>query len=49
MEWATNNWFVLAVVIYGAASEIIGISPLKDNSVIQVIMSILGKIFGKKD
>lgn len=47
MEWLQDNYFTVAVIAYAALSEIIGISPLKDNSVVQVILSILGKIFKK--
>ena len=31
--------------VYGAASEIIGLLPVKQNSVVQMIMSVLGAIF----
>ena len=34
-------------IIVAAASEIIALSPLKDNSVIQLIFSLLGQL--KKD
>ena len=48
MEWLQDNWFTAAVILYAAVSEIIGISPLKDNSVVQIIMSVMGKVFKKK-
>lgn len=47
--WVQNNWFTVAVVLFGAASEVIGMSPLKDNSVVQLLLRILGGIFKKKD
>ena len=37
------DWFTIAVIVFAAASEIIGMSPLKSNSVIQLILHILGK------
>lgn len=48
MDWLQANWFTIAVIVYAALSEVIGISPLKDNSVVQVVMSILGRVL-KKD
>lgn len=48
MEWLTDNWFTVAVVAYAAISEIVGMSPLKSNSIVQLIMSLLGKILVKK-
>ena len=48
MEWIQENWFTAAVVLYAAFSEIIGMSPLKDNSIVQLVMSILGRIFKRQ-
>ena len=35
-------------IIVAAASEIIALSPLKDNSVIQLVLTALNSIKGKK-
>ncbi len=48
MEWLQENWFTVAVVVYAAVSEIIGMSPLKSNSIVQLVMGLLGKILVKK-
>lgn len=48
MEWVQENWLVIAAIVWAALSEIIGMSPLKDNSVVQLIVSIVGKILPKK-
>lgn len=42
------EWFTVGAVIFGAVSEIIGMSKLKSNSVVQVAMAILGRVFGKR-
>jgi hypothetical protein len=47
MEWLQANWLIVAAILYAALSEIIGISPLKQNSVIQLVMAILSKLIGK--
>lgn len=39
MEFLAENWVAIAGVVFFAASEIIGMSKLKDNSVVQMIMS----------
>lgn len=49
MEWLSDNWLPIAAIVYAALSEVIGMSPLKDNSVVQVIMSILGRLLPKKE
>ncbi len=47
MEWLQNNWLTIAIILYAAFSEIVGMSPLKSNSVVQLIMSIFARIVGK--
>jgi hypothetical protein len=47
MDFLTNNWQAIGAVILFAASEIIGMSPWKTNSVVQVVIAVLGKIFRK--
>jgi len=49
-EWINANWQGIALVlfiIYSVASEAIGISNLKENAVIQVIIRILGRLCGR--
>ncbi len=42
------EWFLVASIVFGAASEIIGMNPKwKSNAVIQIIGAIFGRIFGK--
>jgi len=48
VQFITDNWVVIAAVLYGAASDIIGISPLKSNSVVQLILNALGSFLKKK-
>lgn len=48
MEWLQANWFAVAVVVYAALSEIIGMSPLKSNSIVQLLMAVLNKVLVKK-
>ena len=45
MELLSNPIFW---VVVGAASEIIGMSPLKSNSVIQLVFKILNMLKAKK-
>ena len=47
MDFLANNWQAIGAVLLFAASEIIGMSPWKTNSVVQVILSVLIKLFGK--
>jgi len=35
-------------ILYAAASEIIGLSPLKDNTVVQFVFHVLGRLKPKK-
>lgn len=48
MDWLADNWVPVAAIAYAAVSEIVGISPLKSNSVVQIILWIAGRIVGKK-
>jgi len=45
MEFLQEPWFW---IIIGAASELIGMSPLKSNSVIQLVFQILNMLKAKK-
>jgi hypothetical protein len=45
MDFLQEPWFWILV---GAASEIIGISPLKSNSVVQLLLSALKSLKPKK-
>jgi hypothetical protein len=47
-SWFADNWPTIGAVLFAALSEIIGMSPLKSNSVVQFILEILGKAFAKK-
>ena len=44
MDWIANHWMLLLAVAYAAASEIIGMSRLKANSVVQAGMQLVGKV-----
>lgn len=44
MEWLQTNWLPVTAILYAALSEIIGMSPLKSNSVVQVLLAIMKKI-----
>ena len=49
-EWINANWQGIVLVffiLYSVASEAIGISNLKENAVIQVIIRILGRLCGR--
>lgn len=41
------EWFVVGAILVGAAEHIIAISPLKANSTIQLVLSILKRVFPK--
>jgi hypothetical protein len=45
MEFLNEAWFW---VLVGAASEIIGMSPLKSNSVIQLVLTAVKSLKPKK-
>jgi hypothetical protein len=46
--WLADNWFAVAAILFGALSEVIGLSPLKSNSIVQLILGLLGKAFVRK-
>ena len=49
-EWVSTNWQGIALVffiLYSIASEVIGMSSLKENAVVQVIVRILGRLCGR--
>lgn len=49
-QWIAENWQGMALVffiVYSIASEVIGISPLRENSVVQVIIRILARLCGR--
>lgn len=49
MDWLQENWITIAAILYAAASEVIGLNPAwQSNSVVQVVMGIVGKLVGKK-
>jgi len=48
IQFITDNWLTIAAVLYAATSDIIGISPLKSNSVVQLILTALGTFLKKK-
>ena len=43
IEVSTTQWAALASFAFAVASELIGRSKLKENSVIDVVMNLLGK------
>jgi len=47
MEFDSNVSAMIAVALY-AASEIIGMSKLRSNSVIQMVLTLLMRVFPKK-
>lgn len=47
MELESYQWFIVGSIIFAAASEIIGMSKLKSNSVVQIVLAILGRVFKK--
>lgn len=42
------NTVAIIAITYGAASEIIGLLPIRQNSVVQVVMKVLGLIIPKR-
>ena len=42
------EWFVVGAIVVGAAEHVIAISPLKENSTIQVVLTVLKRIFPKR-
>lgn len=41
------EWFFVGAIIVGAAEHIIAVSPLKENSTVQLVLSILKRVFPK--
>lgn len=39
------EWFVIGAIIIGAADEVIARSPWAENSTVQLVMSILKRVF----
>lgn len=48
LQFISNHGLEVGTAILAAASEIIGISPLKSNSVVQLVLNLLGSILKKK-
>jgi hypothetical protein len=49
MDWLQANWIPVAAVVFAAASEIIGMNPAwKSNSVIQLVLAVIGKFLPVK-
>jgi len=45
----TAEWFVVGAIVVGAAEHIIAISPLKENSTVQLVLKILKGIFPDRE
>ena len=39
------DWFFIGAVLVGAAEHIIAVLPIKENSTVQLILSILKRVF----
>lgn len=39
------EWFFIGAVVVGALEHIIAVSPLKENSTVQLVLSILKRVF----
>ena len=39
------EWFIIGAIIVGAAEHIIAVSSLKENSTVQLVITILKRIF----
>ena len=39
------EWFFIGAIVVGAAEHIIAVSPLKENSTVQLIVMVLKRIF----
>lgn len=39
------EWFLIGAIVVGAAEHIIAVSPLKENSTVQLIVMVLKRIF----
>ena len=42
------EWFIVGAILVGAVEHIIAISPLKENSTVQLMLTILKRIFPKR-
>ena len=42
------NTVAIIAIAYGATSEIIGLLPIRENTVVQVVMKVLGLIIPKR-
>jgi hypothetical protein len=42
------EWFIVGAILVGAAEHIIAISPFKENSTVQLVITILKRIFPKR-
>lgn len=43
----TAEYIAIAAILYGAASEVIGLLPtVRENSVVQVVLKVLGVLLG---
>lgn len=43
----STEWFVIGAIVVGAADHIIAVSPLKENSTVQLVLAILKRVFPK--
>jgi len=39
------EWFVIGAVVVGALEHIIAVTPIKENSTVQLVISILKRVF----
>jgi hypothetical protein len=39
------EWFVVGAVVVGALEHIIAVTPMKENSTVQLLVSILKRVF----
>lgn len=39
------EWFFIGAIVVGAAEHIIAVSPLKENSTVQLVIMVLKRIF----
>jgi hypothetical protein len=47
INWLTTNWLMVAVILYAVASEAIGMLPIQSNSVVQLVLRVLGRVSGR--
>lgn len=48
MEMTAAEWFVIGAIVVGAAEHIIAVTPIKENSTVQLVLSILKRVFPKR-